>query len=113
MASHIPSRSRAIFGQRSVSRVTLVKWDFFCYNLVIVFYVYLLKLKNGTFYAGSTADLKKRVSVHKLGKVLSTKNKRPLRLIFYCGFSSKEKALRFEKYLKSSSGFAFRNKHFV
>jgi hypothetical protein len=28
-------------------------------------------------------------------------------------FTTKEKALAFEKYLKSSSGFAFRNKHLV
>ena len=76
-------------------------------------YVYLLKLKDGTFYTGSTADLEKRVSAHKLGEVLSTKNKRPLGLVFYCSFSSKEKALMFEKYLKSSSGFAFRNKHLI
>lgn len=90
-----------------------MKWDLFCYNFLVVFFVYLLKLKDNTFYAGSTTDLKLRFRTHDLGKVRSTKHKRPLKLVFYCCFSSKNKALLFEKYLKSSSGFAFRNKHFV
>lgn len=50
---------------------------------------------------------------HTSGCVLSTKNLRPLKLIFYASFISKDKALQFERYLKSSSGFAFRNKRLV
>lgn len=34
-------------------------------------------------------------------------------MIWYCGFPSKEKAFTFEKYLKTGSGQAFRNKHSV
>jgi len=34
-------------------------------------------------------------------------------LIWYCAFLEKKKVLAFEKYLKSSSGFAFRNKHLI
>jgi len=45
--------------------------------------------------------------------VLSTKNLRPAKLIFYAAFLNNRKALAFEKYLKSSSGFAFRNKRLI
>jgi len=33
--------------------------------------------------------------------------------MFYAAFKAKEKAYEFEKYLKSSSGFAFRNKRLI
>jgi putative endonuclease len=78
-----------------------------------VYYVYILKLKDKTYYHGFSADLKKRLKYHRQGLILSTKNLRPVKLIYYSAFESKGKALEFEKYLKSSSGFAFRNKHLV
>ena len=47
-------------------------------------YVYLLlSEKDGGFYTGSTNDLKRRVSEHTSGNVGSTKNRRPLKLIYY------------------------------
>lgn len=55
-------------------------------------------------YTGSTADLKRRIEEHKLGKVKSTKNLLPLKLIHYEAYLLKEDALRREKYLKSSDG---------
>lgn len=54
-----------------------------------------------------------RVRDHIAGTVSQTKNLRPLKLIFYAGFSSKLKALHFETYLKTPSGFAFRNKRLL
>ena len=78
-----------------------------------MYYVYLLKLKDGSVYTGSTDDLQKRMLKHNKGDVLATKGKRPVKLIYYCAFSSKQKALQFEKYLKTGSGQAFRNKHLV
>lgn len=78
-----------------------------------MYYVYLLKLKDGVVYTGSTNDLQARVLKHQKGSVLATKGKRPLELIYYCSFSSKQKALQFEKYLKTGSGQAFRNKRLV
>jgi len=48
-----------------------------------------------------------------MGNVSRTKELRPIQLAWYCSFISKIQALNFEKYLKSSSGFAFRNKHLV
>jgi len=51
-----------------------------------------------------TADLKRRASEHKLGKVISTKNKRPVKLIHYEVYLLKEDAMRREKYLKTTYG---------
>ena len=76
-------------------------------------YVYLLKLKDNSIYTGITKDIKQRFIKHRKGSVLSTKGKRPAKLIFYCAFPTKTKAIKFEKYLKSGSGQAFRNKHLI
>jgi len=76
-----------------------------------MYYVYLLRLSNSSVYTGLTNDLQKRVEKHNKGDVLATKGKKPLELIYYCSFSSKSKALKFEQYLKTGSGQAFRNKH--
>jgi putative endonuclease len=78
-----------------------------------MYHVYLLKLKDGSIYTGSAVDVDKRFAKHNKGDVLATKGKRPLRLMFSCTFDTKEKALLFEKYLKSGSGQAFRNKHLI
>ncbi|MEK7652761.1 MAG: GIY-YIG nuclease family protein [Patescibacteria group bacterium] len=38
-----------------------------------MFYLYILRNKNGKFYVGSTNNLKRRFSEHNSGKVFSTK----------------------------------------
>jgi len=48
---------------------------------------------------------------HSKGEVHYTKDKLPVQLVTYTAFSDKYKA--FEKYLKSGSGMAFRNKRLV
>ena len=53
---------------------------------------------------GLTDNLKRRVSEHILGKVVSTKNKRPLKLIYYEAYLMKGDALKREKYLKTTHG---------
>lgn len=78
-----------------------------------VYYVYILRLKDKTFYIGYSSDLKQRIKTHQEGKVFQTKNFRPFKLAYYSAFESKLKALQFEKYLKTTSGFAFRNKRLV
>lgn len=75
-----------------------------------MFYTYILKLDNKDYYIGHSTNLKQRIEYHKSGKVNTTRNKN-IELIFYSAFKKKSLAIRFEKYLKSSSGFAFRNKH--
>lgn len=76
------------------------------------YYTYLLDLGNGKYYAGHTSNLKNRLKEHIQGKVLAT-NRAGFRLVWYSAFRSELLAIRFEKYLKSSSGFVFRNKRLV
>jgi len=78
-----------------------------------MYYVYLLSLGNGKFYVGFSSDLKSRIKNHLAGRVKFTSKFNSRSLTFYCAFSKKKKALDFEKYLKTSSGFAFRNKRLV
>jgi putative endonuclease len=75
-----------------------------------MYYVYILKLYNNTAYVGSTPNINNRLREHNQGKCISTKNYLPLKLLWYCCFVDKLKALKFEKYLKSGSGTAFRHK---
>jgi len=68
-------------------------------------YTYVLRsLKDRLFYIGFSDDLRKRVKDHNAGKNVSTKNRRPLELIFYEAFSSKVDALRRETYFKTTKG---------
>jgi len=78
-----------------------------------MYYVYLLKLKNGDYYAGVSDRLKERLNEHITGQVDSTKNFRPLSLECYIALKDKTTALKLEKYLKTGSGIAFRNKHLI
>ncbi len=55
-------------------------------------------------YTGRSDDLKRRIEEHELGKVTATKNRRPLKIIFYEAFSCKSDAIRRERYLKTSKG---------
>ncbi len=67
-----------------------------------MYYFYILKsLKDGKIYNGFSSDLKRRFSEHQNGLVSSTKNRRPLKLIYYQAFSSEIDARLEEKYLKS------------
>lgn len=77
------------------------------------YYVYILELANRTKYIGYSSHLKNRVKEHETGSVSQTRKLRPLKLIYYAAFISKKKALDFEKYLKTASGFAFRNKRLI
>jgi putative endonuclease len=78
-----------------------------------MYYAYILQLKDNTYYHGYSGNLKQRVKEHELGQVSQTKGLRPINLAFYAAFISKKKALDFEKYLKTNSGFAFRNKRLL
>lgn len=76
-----------------------------------MYYVYVLQGKNSkNYYVGFSENLKERIKTHKWHTVKTTKSD-DFELIWYSGFKDKQKALTFEKYLKSGSGFAFRNKH--
>jgi len=77
-------------------------------------YTYILQSqKDQTFYIGSTSDLKQRFKVHNQKGAKYTSSKAPFELVWYGSFKTKSLAQEFEKYLKSSSGFAFRNKRLI
>ncbi len=68
-------------------------------------YVYaLLTLKDNRFYTGYTRDLKQRIEQHSLGKVGTTRNRRPLKLVYYEACLDQADALHREKYLKTTWG---------
>jgi putative endonuclease len=69
------------------------------------FYVYVLKSeKDGHNYVGFTGDLRKRLKEHEKGKVKSTANRQPLKLIYFEACLNQQDATKREKYLKSSWG---------
>ncbi|MDZ4227789.1 MAG: GIY-YIG nuclease family protein [Candidatus Levybacteria bacterium] len=70
-----------------------------------MFYVYILKSKiDNKLYTGFSKDLKQRIRDHDKGNVNSTKNRRPLELIYYEAYRDKESALKREKFLKTTKG---------
>ncbi|MDD2731050.1 MAG: GIY-YIG nuclease family protein [Candidatus Portnoybacteria bacterium] len=69
-----------------------------------MYYLYLLLQNNNSIYTGSTSDLKRRLKDHETGKVMSTKHRRPLRLIHYEAFFLKSDAQRRERFLKTTEG---------
>ena len=70
-----------------------------------MYYVYVLQSKkDGNLYVGYTADLLKRIGHHNKGTVESTKNRRPLELIYYEACIKLRDALHREKYLKTAYG---------
>lgn len=78
-----------------------------------MWYVYILKCSDNSFYTGCTANVERRILEHNSKKVHYTCDKTPVQLISYIAFNNKYKAFEFEKYLKSGSGMAFRNKRLV
>ncbi|MBI2627957.1 MAG: GIY-YIG nuclease family protein [Candidatus Niyogibacteria bacterium] len=66
-----------------------------------MFYVYILKSKKDqSHYIGFAVDLRNRIRKHNQGLVKSTKNIRPIVLIYYEAYRSKTDALIREKQLK-------------
>ncbi|KGE86830.1 MAG: GIY-YIG nuclease family protein [Phaeodactylibacter xiamenensis] len=69
------------------------------------YFVYILQSEvDGKNYAGYTKDLKSRLQAHQKGEVMSTKHRRPLKLIYYEACLSQEDALKREKYFKTHYG---------
>lgn len=69
------------------------------------YYTYVLRSEiDGLFYTGYTNNLKRRLGQHNNGENISTRNRRPLKLIYFEGHLNKKDALRREKYLKTNKG---------
>jgi len=80
-----------------------------------MYYVYIIqsKVRPGQFYTGFSEDIISRLKSHNEGGSVHTNKYKPWGIIYYCAFYDKNKALAFEKYLKTASGMAFRNKHLL
>jgi len=73
-----------------------------------MYYCYILQsLKDKKLYTGYTQNLKLRFELHSKGKVESTKNRRPLKLIYYEACLNQQDATHREKYLKTHYGKMF------
>ena len=76
-----------------------------------MFYTYVLQSeKDGKKYIGFTKNLKSRFEQHQKGKVESTKDRRPFKLIYYEACLTEQDALKREKYLKTYRGKQFLQK---
>jgi len=80
-----------------------------------MFFVYLLQSIKfpKKYYTGYSENTYNRLNEHNKGNSAYTDKFKPWKIIFYCAFENKVTALNFERYLKSSSGIAFRNKRLI
>ncbi|MCK8604488.1 GIY-YIG nuclease family protein [Desulfoferrobacter suflitae] len=74
-------------------------------------YTYVLQSgKDGKFYVGYTKNLKLRFEQHTKGLVASTKDRRPLKLVYYEACVEQADATKREKYLKTHYGKLYLHK---
>lgn len=67
-------------------------------------YTYILKCKDGSLYTGWTNNLEKRIKDHNAGKGAKyTKSRRPVELVYYEIFDTKEEAMKREYAVKQLS----------
>ena len=67
-------------------------------------YTYIVKCSDGTFYTGWTNDLTRRMEAHNHGRGAKyTKARRPVTLIYYETFETKEEAMKREYAIKRLS----------
>ncbi len=78
-----------------------------------MYYTYVLKSKfDQKLYIGCKKDLKKRYEIHNKGLVDATKNRIPLKLVYYEACISRIKAYDREKYFKTGFGRKFLKNRF-
>lgn len=64
-------------------------------------YTYILRCRDNTLYTGWTNDIEKRVCDHNSGKGAKyTRSRKPVELIYYEQFETKEEAMRREYEIK-------------
>ncbi|GKU85035.1 GIY-YIG nuclease family protein [Niallia sp. NCCP-28] len=67
-------------------------------------YFYVLKCRDGSFYAGYTNNIKKRVETHNSGKGAKyTRGRLPVCLVYWKDYSTKSEALKAEYAFKQWS----------
>ena len=80
-----------------------------------MYHVYILRSKKNKrkIYIGITTNLTRHLIEHNLSNEIHTKRYAPWRVEAYVALDDKEKAVKFEKYLKSGSGNAFLKKRLL
>ncbi len=74
-------------------------------SLSAMYFVYILYSEtHQRFYVGQTNNIEKRIARHNSGNVISTKFYRPWKLIYNESVSTREEAMRLEKWYKSGAG---------
>ena len=67
-------------------------------------FTYIVECSDGTLYTGWTNNLEHRVETHNVGKGAKyTKSRRPVKLVYFEMYSSKEEAMRREWEIKQLS----------
>ena len=76
--------------------------------------VYVIKSTGSTphFYVGLTSDTLARLAHHNAGRCSHTARYRPWQLHVTIALPDEQRAIDFERYLKSGSGRAFAKRHF-
>jgi putative endonuclease len=72
-----------------------------------LFFTYVLKCIDGTYYIGSTADIKRRFAEHCSGNVQTTSKRLPVELVYYEACPSKVLSQKRERYFKTGYGRGF------
>lgn len=75
--------------------------------------VYILLCSDNSYYTGYTTKIDNRLKAYNNKDVHFTKSRFYVRLVNLIQFENKQKAYEFERYLKTGSGIAFRNKRLV
>ncbi|HLD27899.1 MAG TPA: GIY-YIG nuclease family protein [Patescibacteria group bacterium] len=70
-----------------------------------LYYIYvLLSLKDNNLYIGCTSNLDKRLKYHNQGRVKSTQNRRPFKLVYFEEYTDKYLAFKTERSYKTAKG---------
>ena len=109
-AKGIMARCRVVMSEANEDGLTLNCCDHLkIIEGYLMYFVYTLQsdLNTERYYVGLTTNIDKRLLEHNSGKSIHTNKFRPWQLIRYIAFQSKDRAEKFELYLKTSSGRTF------
>lgn len=68
------------------------------------FFAYMLRCADGSYYVGHTDDLERRLSEHRVGgRCRYTERRRPVSLVWFRAFSTREEAKKSEVRVKNWS----------
>lgn len=77
-----------------------------------MFYFYILKsIRDKKLYVGFSEDLQRRFQEHNKGKINSTKNRQPFKLIYYEAYKSEKDARNRERQIKRRANALISLKH--